>query len=231
MTKNTLPERAIRSFVRRSGRLTPGQRNALEQYWPIYGHDFQRRTLDIGNVCSEFESIKLEIGIGNGDALINMAENDPKALYFGIEVHQPGIGRCLKNINDRNLDNVRLISHDAIEVMQHMFPERSLDQILLFFPDPWHKKRHHKRRIVNQQFRDLACRLLNTGGSVHFTTDWQNYAEHMADELFSDQRFGNLGDGNGFVSRPHYRPTTHFEKRGLNLGHGVWDLVFEKISD
>jgi len=231
MTENTPLIRSIRSFVRRSGRLTPGQKNALDQFWPIYGFDFQRHTLDLDAISENFEAIKLEIGIGNGDALISMAENDTGSLYLGVEVHQPGIGRCLNNINDKNLNNIRLISHDAIEVMQHMILAQSIDQILLFFPDPWHKKRHHKRRIVNQQFRDLACHLLKPGGSVHFATDWQDYAEHMANELLEDQRFRNMGDDNGFTLRPDYRPTTHFERRGLKLGHGVWDLVFKKVED
>ncbi len=228
MAENTPLLRSIRSFVRRSGRLTPGQRNALERYWPMYGLDFQQQALDFNSISGDFEVVKLEIGIGNGDALISMAEKDPECLYLGIEVHQPGIGRCLNNIHENDLTNIRLVSHDAIEVMQYMLPARSLDQILLFFPDPWHKKRHHKRRIVNQQFRDLACRLLKPGGSVHFATDWQDYARHMAEELMSDERFYNMGDENGFVSRPSYRPTTHFEKRGVKLGHGVWDLMFRK---
>ena len=134
MTENTPLIRSIRSFVRRSGRLTPGQKNAIEQYWPIYGFDFQHDTLDLDVFSEDFEAIKLEIGIGNGDALIGMAENDPRSLYLGVEVHQPGIGRCLKNINNKNLANIRLISHDAIEVMQHMIPAQSLDQIFAFFP-------------------------------------------------------------------------------------------------
>ena len=231
MTENTPLIRSIRSFVRRSGRLTPGQKSALEQYWPLYGFDFQHQPFDISAVSGDFGEVKLEIGIGNGDALISMAEKDHESLYLGVEVHQPGIGRCLKNIKDNDLTNVRLISHDAIEVMQHMLPTQSLDQILLFFPDPWHKKRHHKRRIVNQQFRDLACRLLKPGGSVHFATDWQDYAQHMANEMLSDARFVNQGDTDGFAERPDYRPITHFEKRGIKLGHDVWDLVFKKIAE
>ena len=228
MNENSSPRRAIKSYVRRSGRLTPGQKNALDNYWSEFGFDFRREVLDIGHIRGSFKALKLEIGIGNGDALVKMAANDTESLYLGIEVHQPGIGRCLNNIHKNQLSNIRLISHDAIEVMQYMLPPESLDSILLFFPDPWHKKRHHKRRIVNQQFRDLSHGLLKTGGCLHFATDWQDYAENMAIELFSDTRFSNLGNESGYCERPAYRPVTHFEKRGRNLGHGVWDLMFQK---
>jgi tRNA (guanine-N7-)-methyltransferase len=159
-----------------------------------------------------------------------MAGNNPGTLHIGVEVHRPGIGRCLSIIDKNKLANVRLISHDAVEVMQHMIPAQSLDKILLFFPDPWHKKRHHKRRIVKQAFRDLAFKLLKPDGHLHFATDWQNYAEYMAEELLSDERFSNRGDSDGFVLRPDYRPLTKFEQRGLKLGHGVWDLVFQKAE-
>ena len=228
MTENNQLLRPIKSFVLRSGRLTPGQKNALENYWPEYGLDFKREPLELSQLCDGFSALKLEIGIGNGDALISMAANDTDSLYIGIEVHQPGVGRCLNNIQKNGLSNVRLIAHDAVEVMQTMLPAESLDRILLFFPDPWHKKRHHKRRIVNQQFRDLAYDLLKPGGCLHFATDWQDYAEHMAAELLSDNRYANLGNEKGFCEHPSYRPVTHFEKRGRKLGHGVWDLIFEK---
>lgn len=228
MTENTPVLRSIKSFVRRSGRLTPGQKNALDQYWQQYGMDFNLQTVDFAKFAGDYKAIKFEIGIGNGDALIKMAEHDPQSLYLGIEVHQPGIGRCLNNVVSKSLSNVRLISHDAIEVMQHMLPATSLDSILLFFPDPWHKKRHNKRRIVNKQFRDLTHSLLKPGGYLHMATDWQDYAEHMATELISDTRFINHGDSNGFCDRPDYRPLTHFEQRGLKLGHSVWDLLFQK---
>lgn len=216
--------------MRRSGRLTPGQKNALEQYWSIYGFDFEPKLLAIDTLSAGFTELKLEIGFGNGDALIEMAANDPQSLYLGIEVHEPGVGRCLNNIHRHDLNNVRIFSHDAIEVMQHMLAPQSLDRILLFFPDPWHKKKHHKRRIVNQAFRDLCFELLKPGACLHFATDWQDYAEHMAAELLGDRRYLNLGDADGYALRPAYRPLTKFEQRGLKLGHGVWDLVFEKNS-
>jgi len=231
MTKIDIPTRTIKSYVRRSGRLTPGQKKALEQYWPLYGIDFQTEQPGVYQLAGEFKALKLEIGFGNGDALISMAEKDPNSLYLGIEVHESGVGRCLTNIHQQALPNVRLIRHDAIEVLQHMLPPQSLDRVFLFFPDPWHKKRHHKRRIVNQRFRDLLSVLLKPGGCLHIATDWQEYAEYMAAELLSDSRYMNSGDAKGYAQRPAYRPATRFENRGLKLGHGVWELIFEKPQE
>ena len=219
--------RSIKSFVRRSGRMTPSQKNALEVYWPSFGIDFNENGL---NLPAGFDALKLEIGIGNGDALIHMATADPRSLYLGVEVHEPGIGRCLNHINQRELANVRLIKHDAIEVLQHMISPATLDGVLLFFPDPWHKKRHHKRRIVRQSFRDLLFRGLKPGASIHIATDWQDYAESIASQFIEDSRFLNQGDSNGYIERPAYRPLTRFEQRGHRLGHGVWDLVFTRAT-
>jgi tRNA (guanine-N7-)-methyltransferase len=219
-------KRSIRSFVRRGGRLTPSQRNALQLYWPRYGLEFQP---GMPPLPGGFGALKLEIGIGNGDALIHMASADPDSLYLGVEVHEPGIGRCLNNIHQQQLRNLRLIRHDAIEVLQQMLEPAVLDRILLFFPDPWHKKRHHKRRIVNQHFRDLVQRALKPGAVIHIATDWQDYAESIAQQFLEDSRFANLGNAEGYAAAPDYRPLTRFEQRGLRLGHGVWDLLFAKI--
>jgi len=219
----------IRSYVRRGGRLTPAQRKALVDYWPLYGIDFAQSQFEMDAITGDFEGLKLEIGFGSGEALVSMAKEDPDCLYLGIEVHESGVGRCLNAIHDNAISNVQVIKHDAIEVMQHMLPAQSLDRVLLFFPDPWHKKRHNKRRIVNQQFRDLMARLLKPGACLHMATDWQDYAEYVVAELLSDPRFKNLGDENGYAIRPAYRPATRFENRGVKLGHGVWDIVFEKI--
>ncbi len=224
------PPSTIKSYVRRSGRLTPAQKKALVEYWPLYGIDFAPAQIDLAAIASGFEELKLEIGFGSGEALISMARNDLECLYLGIEVHESGVGRCLNSIHSNAMSNVRVIKHDAIEVMQQMLPVQSLDRVFLFFPDPWQKKRHHKRRIVNQRFRDLLARLLKPGACLHIATDWQDYAAHMAAEMLSDPRFKNLGDENGYASRPAYRPATRFENRGLKLGHGVWDLVFENIG-
>jgi len=217
----------IKSYVRRGGRLTPAQRKALADYWPLYGIDFAPSQIVLDAITSDFEGLKLEIGFGSGEALIAMAKDDPECLYLGIEVHESGVGRCLNSIHAHAIDNVRVIKHDAIEVMQQMLPAQSLDRVFLFFPDPWHKKRHNKRRIVNQQFRDFLARLLKPGACLHMATDWRDYAEHMAAEMLADSRFENLGDENGYAARPAYRPATRFENRGLKLGHSVWDLVFE----
>ena len=229
MTIENISRRSIKSYVRRSGRLTPGQKKALAEYWPLYGVDFESSRINLAAITSGFEALNLEIGFGSGEALISMAQNDPKCLYLGIEVHESGVGRCLNSIHDNAISNVRVIKHDAIEVMQQMLASQSLDRVLLFFPDPWHKKRHNKRRIVNQQFRDLLARLLKPGACLHMATDWQDYAEHMVGELLSDPRFKNLGDENGYAIRPAYRPATRFENRGKKLGHEVWDIVFEKL--
>ena len=219
------PQRSIRSFVRRGGRLTPSQRSALERYWPLYGVDFQE---GMSELPQGFDAFKLEIGIGNGDALIHMAGQDRQSLYLGVEVHEPGIGRCLNNIHQQQLANVRLVMHDAIEVLEHMIVPGSLDRVLLFFPDPWHKKRHHKRRIVTPRFRDLLHRALKTGAKIHIATDWQDYAEWIAEQFLGDARFVNDGNDEGYAECPDYRPQTRFEQRGLRLGHGVWDLLFVK---
>jgi len=220
----------IKSYVRRSGRLTPAQKKALVDYWPLYGIDFAPSRIDTDIIAGDFEGLKLEIGFGSGEALVSMAKNDPAYLYLGIEVHESGVGRCLNSIHASAMSNVRVIKHDAIEVMQQMLPAQSLDRVFLFFPDPWHKKRHNKRRIVNQRFRDLLARLLKPAACLHIATDWRDYSEHMAAELLSDPRFKNLGDESGYARRPAYRPATRFENRGVKLGHGVWDLVFENTS-
>ena len=225
MSSDESSQRAIRSFVRRGGRLTPSQRNALQLFWPRYGLEFGPA---MPPLPEGFSALKMEIGIGNGDALLHMASNDPDSLYLGVEVHEPGIGRCLNQIEQRQLTNLRLIRHDAIEVLQHMVDPGVLDRILLFFPDPWHKKRHHKRRIVNKSFRDLVHRALKPGGEIHVATDWQDYAEWIAQQFLADDRFSNRGDAAGYIDAPEYRPQTRFEQRGLRLGHGVWDLLFAK---
>ena len=162
---------------------------------------------------------------------MKLAHDDPASNFLGIEVHLPGIGRCLNRIEQQGLDNLRLIRHDAIEVLESMIAPASLDRVLLFFPDPWHKKRHHKRRIVDQRFRDLVCHALKPGGALHAATDWQDYAEWIAAEFLGDARFVNQGDADGYCEAPAYRPRTRFEQRGLDLGHSVRDLIFAKRPD
>lgn len=230
--QKNLPARRIRSFVMRTGRKTEGQRYALEHYWPHYGLPYEpRSTLDFSTLFAGKQALKLEIGFGMGDSLVQMAQQDPTSGFLGIEVHSPGVGHCLAALHQAALKNLKLISHDAIEVLENMIPAQSLDAVLLFFPDPWHKQRHHKRRIVNAQFRDLVFAALKPGGQLHMATDWQDYAQHMARELLSDNRFVNLGNVQGYSDKPDYRPTTKFERRGQRLGHGVWDLLFASQPD
>lgn len=229
--QGVLHKRSIRSFVKRTGRLTRGQQYALKHYWPKYGIDFDTQLrLDFNRVFNNPSCVKLEIGFGNGDSLVDMAQQDAACNYIGIEVHDPGVGHCLNRIHEEGLENLRLMSHDAIEVLELMMPPDSLDAVFLFFPDPWHKKRHHKRRIVNLALRDLLCKTMKPGAVLHMATDWLDYAEHMAEDLFSDSRFENMGNEQGFCPKPTYRPQTKFEQRGKKLGHGVWDLLFKKIA-
>ncbi len=224
-------KRAIRSFVKRTGRKTESQKNALEHYWPKYGLEFQADIqLDFKQIFPAQSGVKLEIGFGNGETFVEMAEQDEAYGYIGIEVHTPGVGQCLKLTHDAQLKNLRIISHDAIEVLESMVPAESIDRVFLFFPDPWHKKRHNKRRIVNDAFKNLLIKVMRPGAVLHMATDWQNYAEHMAAEMLADSRFQNMGDELGFSEKPGYRPETKFERRGLKLGHGVWDLLFKKIE-
>ena len=222
-------ERSIRSFVKRTGRMTLAQKQGLAKLWPVFGVDYKvNATLDFEALFPGKKRAKLEIGFGNGEALVKMAMADPESGYLGIEVHEPGVGHCLNNIHQAAISNARLMKHDAVDVLRTMIPEASLDAVFLFFPDPWHKKRHHKRRIVNSEFRQLILKVLKPEGVLHMATDWQDYAEHMAHELLNDDRFTNLGDDQGFCAKPGYRPETRFERRGHRLGHGVWDLLFAR---
>ena len=219
--------RRIRSFVRREGRLTPGQQRALEELWPRYGLDFDA-TPDFRTPSGQPAPITLEIGFGNGDSLAQMAAADQDSLYIGIEVHRPGVGRLLKTLNEQDIENVRVYCHDAVEVLEQKIPDGTLDRVLLFFPDPWHKKKHHKRRIVQPAFVSLLARKLRAGGHFHMATDWAPYAEHMLKVMQASQAFRNTSSSGDFVERPEYRPITKFEQRGHGLGHGVYDLIFQR---
>jgi len=216
--------RRIRSFVKREGRLTPGQETAIKIGWPLFGLD-PNTPIKPEELFPNSNPITLEIGFGNGESLVDMAEANPNNNYIGIEVHRPGVGHLLRRVLEKGLSNVRVFDTDAIEVLQHAIPDHSLDCIQLFFPDPWHKKRHHKRRIVQTEFLNLIHTKLKAGGLFHAATDWENYAEHMMDTLNSHPHFGNTNDA--YAERPAHRPLTKFENRGLRLGHGVWDLIFQ----
>jgi len=217
--------RRIKSFVKREGRLTPGQATALTTGWPIFGLD-SNTALSPSSVFNNDNPITLEIGFGNGASLAEMAEASPDKNFIGIEVHQPGVGHLLRLIQEKGLDNIRVFDCDAIDVLNKALPNNSLDCIQLFFPDPWHKKRHHKRRIVQTEFLNLVHDKLNANGVLHIATDWENYAEHILDTLNEHKNFENVATTN-FIDRPEHRPLTKFEQRGQRLGHGVWDIMFK----
>lgn len=230
-TENT-QHRRIRSFVLRQGRLTKGQERALETGWPSYGVDYRQAMLDLSQLFGRSDSKKiLEIGFGMGDATAQIAQTLPEADFLAVEVHTPGVGSLLKLTQERALTNIRIVQHDAVEVLQNMLPDASLDGVHIFFPDPWHKKRHHKRRLIQAEFVKLLCSKLKIGGYLHVATDWQEYAEWVLEMLRAEPQLQNTAakENNGYAEKPEYRPLTKFENRGLKLGHGVWDLVFTRV--
>jgi len=220
--------RTIRSFVKREGRLTHGQQQAIDSQWPKFGVDYSEKNLDLSTLFNRDAEIILEIGFGNGDSLWQMAQAHPEKNYFGIEVHRPGLGHLLRLVENSNCENIRLSNKDAIDVLEHQLADNCIDRLQLFFPDPWHKKKHNKRRIVQEKFLKQVARILKPGGIFHLATDWEDYAMHMLKTLNSSPLFINLSKDNTFVPKPEERPTTKFEKRGQRLGHGVWDLMFQK---
>jgi len=222
------PARRIRSFVRREGRITPGQQRALQALWPRYGLEAAGQ-LDLAQIFGRDAPCTLEIGFGNGASLATMAARQPQHDFIGIEVHRPGVGRLLQQLASQQLTNVRVMREDAVQVLQHCVPDHSLDRLLLFFPDPWHKKRHHKRRIVQTGFIELVARKLHSGGVLHMATDWQAYAEHMLAVVEQSAAFRNSAGAGHYAVRPAYRPVTKFEQRGQRLGHGVRDLLYERV--
>ncbi|MDT8310646.1 MAG: tRNA (guanosine(46)-N7)-methyltransferase TrmB [Methylophaga sp.] len=224
------PHRDIRSFVRREGRLTPGQQKALHSLWPLWGIDEAETPLDLAVLFGRNNPKVLEIGFGNGASLAEMAANQPDIDFIGVEVHRPGVGQLLKAIDDRQLTNLRVACTDAVLLIKNRIADGALHRVQLYFPDPWHKKRHHKRRIIQPSFVAVLAAKIATGGSLHMATDWQDYAQQMLQDLSASQDFKNLGNEDGFIARPDYRPLTKFEQRGHRLGHGVWDLLFERCK-
>ena len=217
----------IRSFIRRQGRITPGQQRAIDRLWPKYGLD-KNQVIDYSNVFGRQASLIVEIGFGNGESLAKMAANHPENDYLGIEVHKPGVGHLLLQLDQLEINNVRIFNYDAVDILEQQIADNSLSGIHLYFPDPWPKKRHHKRRIVQSEFIALITRKLQPGGYFHAATDWQDYAEHMLTVLQKHPAFINQSSDGMYCERPDYRPVTKFERRGLALGHGVWDLIFRK---
>ncbi|TYL44184.1 tRNA (guanosine(46)-N7)-methyltransferase TrmB [Dickeya sp. ws52] len=226
--ENGRPLRRIRSFVRRQGRLTKGQQQALDDFWPVMGVEYQNEPLDFARLFGRDAPVVLEIGFGMGASLVTMAQQHPEQNFIGIEVHVPGVGACLGAAQEAGVDNLRVMCHDAVEVLERMIPDGSLAMVQLFFPDPWHKARHNKRRIVQAPFAELVKRKLAIGGMFHMATDWEPYAQHMLEVMSAVAGYRNLSDHNDYVPRPASRPLTKFEARGQRLGHGVWDLMFER---
>ncbi len=224
----TLTSRSIRSFVIRNGRMTEAQQEAIDQWLPKFGITFRQQSIDFEETFGRIAPTWVEIGFGNGDALLHMAEQHPEVNLIGIEVHAPGVGHALLGIQSKQLENVRIIQHDAMEVLQHMIAPQSLARVLLFFPDPWHKKRHHKRRIVQKEFVDTVSERLQSGGLLHCATDIANYAEWMLEHLQTATQLVNESGTHDFVPQPDWRINTRFERRGLRLGHDVFDLLYRR---
>ncbi len=224
--ENPLFGRRIRSFVLRQGHLSKGQERALEEFGPIFCLPYQAQALDLTAAFGRTAPKVLEIGFGMGSATAEIAAGQPETDFLGIEVHTPGVGSLLKLIGEQNLSNLRIIQHDAVEVLEHMIAPDSLDGVHVFFPDPWHKKRHNKRRLIQPKFVQLLVSRIKLGGYLHLATDWEDYAIQMLEVLSAEPGLQNTADG--YAPRPDYRPLTKFENRGIKLGHGVWDLVFRK---
>jgi tRNA (guanine-N7-)-methyltransferase len=222
------PRRTIKSFVLRQGRLTNAQQNALENHWQDYGIDFSEQLLDYDALFNNDHEIIVEIGFGDGDSLLQQAINQPQYNFIGIEVHGPGVGHLIHNANAQGVHNIKVIRHDAIDVLTHQIADNSIRRLQLFFPDPWHKKRHHKRRIIKSSFIELIQKKLRTGGFFHMATDWQHYAEHMLDEMDQAEAFDNISGAGNYSETKGARCETKFERRGIKLGHGVWDLIYTK---
>ena len=222
--------RTIKSFVLRQSRVTKGQGEALSALWSVFGLEKAATPLDFPTVFGRDAPVTLEIGFGNGDSLAQMAQADPERDFLGIEVHTPGVGHLLKLVGEQGLQNLRVMNTDAVEILQQRIAPASLDRVQLFFPDPWHKTRHHKRRIVQPDFVALIASRLRIGGVFHMATDWENYAQQMAQVLKTSPDFHNLAENPPYSARPATRPLTKFEHRGLNLGHGVWDLLYTRVD-
>lgn len=221
--------RHIKSFVIRAGRMTAGQQRALQELWPRYGIDFKPQGLNLDALFGRSAPRILEIGFGSGEALFTFAQQHSAIDCLGIEVHPPGVGHLLLQVHDAGLSNVRVLCHDAVDVCKQALEARSLDAVHIFFPDPWHKKRHHKRRLIQTPFLDELARVLKRDAMLRLATDWQHYAEQMLALLTAHSAFRNTSPTNDFVPRNPERPLTRFERRGQRLGHGVWDLAFKRV--
>ena len=227
-TTSQTPEhpRAIRSFVLRQGHMTAAQQRAIDTLWPQYGLDYRAEPLDLAQTFGRAAPKVLEIGFGMGTATAEIARRLPDTDFLAADVHGPGVGNLLKLIEEQGIANIRVMRHDAVEIVENMLADNSLDGIHIFFPDPWHKKRHHKRRLIQAHFVAKLLPKLKSGGYIHLATDWEEYAVQMLDVLRAFPGLENTAEG--YAPTPAYRPETKFEARGKRLGHGVWDLVFKK---
>ncbi|WP_119328924.1 tRNA (guanosine(46)-N7)-methyltransferase TrmB [Cysteiniphilum halobium] len=223
---NTLPIRTIKSFVKRAGRTTVRQQRALDNYLHLYQILYTTEETNFDNYYNIKQPLVVEIGFGMGNSLVTMAKEAPDTNFLGIEVHEPGVGNIVDHIHEGLLANLRVIQHDAVDVFKHMIGDNTLKGVQIFFPDPWHKKRHHKRRLVNPKFIEIILQKLATNGFIHFATDWQHYADEVLTLLTSNSQLEN--PHNGFAPRPKHRPLTKFEARGQRLEHGVWDIIVYK---
>ncbi len=223
-------KREVRSFVRREGRVTKCQKNAIDTLWSIYGVQYHQQPLDLPALFQNGAPVVLEIGFGNGDSLAQMAAENPDTNYLGVEVYTSGVGHCLIAAKQRDVSNLKIISHDAVEILRDQIADNTLAGVQLFFPDPWPKKKHHKRRIVNPTFLALIHSKISLGGFFHFATDWQPYADWALEVIEAEAGFKNRAGDNQFLPRPDFRPETKFERRGLRLGHGVWDLIYDTVK-
>ena len=222
-------KRTIRTFVRREGRMTKSQARALAELLPVYGIQISEGTLNFDEIFGRHAETILEIGFGMGESLIEMAIAEPEKNFIGIEVHRPGVGACLNGIHDAALKNIRVMTEDAITILKQQVADQSLDAIDIYFPDPWPKKRHHKRRMIQANFIRLLHAKLKSDGILHLATDWQPYAQWMMEVLSADKGFENLAGAGKFSEKPAWRPETKFERRGVKLGHEVFDLVFIRL--
>lgn len=223
--------RTVRSFVRRAGRLTPSQARALEELWPSFGVDFSHEPIDFDALFGRHAPVVFEIGFGNGDTLVQQALEHPGLNFLGVEVHEPGVGHCLLKAQEFHVTNLKLIKHDAIEILQNQIPPQSLQRVNVYFPDPWPKKRHHKRRMIQAGFLEMISSRLEANGSLRIATDWANYAEHIDEVLQSVALFTCNERREHDGERPLDRPRTKFEQRGLRKGHRIVDWCLTKISD
>lgn len=221
--------REIKSYVLRQGRLTAAQQNALQNHWLEYGIDYSEQLLSYETVFNNNSEIIIEIGFGNGESLLQQAMNQPQYNFIGIEVHGPGVGHLIHNAVIQKLDNLKVVRHDAVDVLNNQIADNSIHRLQLFFPDPWHKKRHQKRRILNPAFIQLAQLKLKTGGFFHMATDWQHYAEQMLKQMDAAEGFENTAGCANYSETRGDRCETKFERRGIKLGHGVWDLIYKKL--